>query len=468
MASVQYPHVGLLYTETDTENIINCESCFILGTYIISCLHILNETNVGKDIYIIINEKKIMCDIVYKVCEYDILFLKPKLNDLDELFNDDDISDEILLTSIVPNSTEQSFNMIHIENEERDIVKVDKILFRDVIHTKLIRYSAPYIPIYEFDVNINLDADVDEQIDDIKGISGCAVCTDDNKIVGMITSYDSKKHALRSIPIYVIVAFMDKINAVNYCTSAEIYSLFLENISKHISLPKNKHGLRITNDSPFLKLKKGKCNIGDTILSINGMDIKECGWINYMGIIMPVSSYMMLQNEMNDIPITIMRNKKIIATTINTLTQLNEIALLPLDTPRSEIINISTMGINLIKLSENTLLSHSKNKKNIVGEARKIYENGINTNLNKQIYYVVDSIDKKLTIDNPNLKALYDRHEFPLQKKNNEENDYSLFLLTKINNKKIKLDMCEDELSSIHTMTFVTCDLRHSIKITNK
>lgn len=436
------------------------ETCFVLDDYIVSRLHFFNDLDT-YDVYIIIENEKYECDIINKVNEYNICFLKPKLTNPNGLFNNVN-HESFLMTSMIPNGTEQYCTVKYTSNENPSI-KSTSVVFDDISFNKLIRQTAPYAPTYEFKMVEN-----HKKCIDLSKYYGGIVSDENDKIIAMIISVNTKTKSLIGIPSYLIMSFVDKINMACFNTNADIYSVFFENFTTPITIKKKKyeHGLMITNIDKVPKTNKFKLNVNDIIVSINGNKIVEDGFIKYMNICMPASTYIMLQPEIINIPMTIIRNKDTIDTKITSLMSLNDTVMLPLYGSLKENIIIEQFGLELVQLSENLLTRNAEKGKKIVGIARDIY-NGIN-DMKLNEFYVVKNINIELIQSNQKLQKVYEKHYFPNYDLCDTDNSYILFLLTKINNKKLKKKLSDCDISDIHTMTFVTTDPSQSIKVSIK
>lgn len=435
---------------------INYGVCFILDDHIVICLDLINNLK-NYEIYIVINDKKHECDIMRKVNEYNICFLKPKLNNLKGLFNGAN-HEKILMTTLIPDGTTHQCAITNIQSNN---TKLTQSTLGEITFNKLFRQTAPYAPTYEFIVK-NKSGDTKEYI-------GGLVHDENNKLIAMIVSKNIKTGVLLGIPIYVISSFLEKIHTSQFNGDAEIYTIFFEKFTIPTSLihKQYNYGLKIVeinNNVP--KLNKVKLNINDIIVSINNNNIVSDGWIECMNICMPISTYIMLQPEMTNIPIIFMRGKNIIKSTINLIMTLNDIVTLPLYGSLKENITIDSFGLEMTQLSEDLLKTYKKNNKNIVGITQKIFEEQIN--LNMDAYYVIKDLHIDLIESNSDLLQKYERYKFPMFNLCQSDNSYVLFLLTKINNKKIKKKLSEYEISSIHTLTFVTTDLSQTIKVSTK
>ena len=438
-------------------------TCFIIHDYIITCNDIFDDFYDDSSVFTCVGETEYECEITYKIFEYGICFLKPTLNNPHRLFNNDVSCDFFLNTSLIPDgSNKQKCSIKYTKCGTPTVNNID-MQFEDITFNKITRQSAPLIPIYEFKLGKTLEKTIDKE-----DLCGGVVCDENNKLIGMMLSYNIKHDVFFVLPIYVIMSFFDKHHMVTLNKMYNLSTIFIENFTKPVTVKNSKYteGLTITETCSTLKLHKIKLNIGDVIVSINNKKIID-GWIPFMNICVPPSTYFVLHQDITDIPITIIKNKKIINTTIDSLISVDDLSTIPLLSSPLENIDIEQFGLNLVQLSEDIIIKYRKeHNKNIVGVARDLFENKIN--LNMDFYYVVKTVDYSKIESNDDLLMKYEKFNFPMLKTDDVSNDYALFLLTKVNNKKLKSKLSDYDLEKVNSLTFVTTNLKDTIKISIK
>jgi hypothetical protein len=392
------------------------------------------------------------CIKIGTVSEFDLEFLKVELNNG---FVPISINENI--DNRIPEIDTQCIIIFSELNENSDIEqKTCDCIIKNIECVKLERQACPYIPIIEVEIELNFI--------NLNGLSGSLVINKtNNKIIGMVKSYNEIKRIVCVIPIYLIIELLSKnvlkkqYEIVNIPINGSINDVYDPIANKMIN------GLFINHlyNINYKRKNKNKLVKSDIITSINGLQLNKngCVYCEQLDKYIPYDTYIAINCSVNEpIKLKIYREKKKHKNSFHEFDiypeTINNISVIPY-MGSNHIIKYN--GIIFAELSEKLLKYYFDNGIKIIGYAFELYSKMFISQSKKQQYFVVVGIDES-KVSSHNL-TMYRSKELPLVKDELTDN-YILPILSKINDKAIKTfdDIIYGlkNVNELTTLSFVT------------
>jgi hypothetical protein len=282
--------------------------------------------------------------------------------------------------------------------------------------------------------------------DELGGISGSFLKCN-NKILGMVSNIIMGTNIISILHSSNILRFLNEFKQTNnfygLCGIGGIlgfYEVELEDRKKQkVYIVKDSNNINY-NDNSIKKVSKNRNNLknNDIIYGLNGIEFDINGMLfdKKINSILPLQTYIALNYNFGMIiPLNIYRlnskgndhEKKII--TINTR-PISTMRYIPI---KSDNIFYKFKGLVFVEITEELIETYSKNNINFVNPILDIVLSSSYRNNNEKLIMIISTDRSNLDVD---YLTSYDEIGFPF--KNKQKNYYNIYILDKINNKKVK------------------------------